>query len=364
MIRYTQGNLLAAEVDAVVNTVNEVGVMGKGIALQFRETFPASSKAYMQAGKRGEIQVGRMFVTAGEDLTGPRWIIHFPTKKHWRQPSRLEWVKTGLMDLVRVLREKQIRSVAVPPLGCGNGGLEWGSVKAEIERALGELRDVDVVVYEPTTAHRAARKQEGLHRLTPARALIVELVRRYGVLGFECSLVEVQKLAWLLKREIDRLGLEDPLQLEFTAHRYGPYSNRLDHLLDGLDGSFLHCDKRLGDAGPFEPMWFESSKRDELEAYLASENAARYSTALERTSDLIDGFQSPFGMELLATVDWLLAHGACEPTVRGLRAGLKAWPGGSAAAARKAKMFDERVLGLALERLAPGSAHEVGLRTR
>ena len=152
MIRFTQGNLLDSSAEAVVNTVNEVGVMGKGLALMVRERFPDSSKAYMDAAKRGDVKVGRMCVTRNTPLLGPRWIIHFPTKKHWRNPSRIEWILDGLVDLLRVIREHDIRSVAIPPLGCGNGGLQWTLVRPEIERALAELRDVDVLVYEPVTS--------------------------------------------------------------------------------------------------------------------------------------------------------------------------------------------------------------------
>src|ERR1039458_1802876 len=116
MIRFIQGNLLDAQAEALVNTVNTVGVMGKGIALMFREGFPENFKAYETACKREEVVIGKMFVTQNHALTGPRYIINFPTKKHWIHPSRLAWVTAGLQDLVRVLRENNIHSVALPPL--------------------------------------------------------------------------------------------------------------------------------------------------------------------------------------------------------------------------------------------------------
>lgn len=351
MIRYTQGNLLDAQAEAVVNTVNEIGVMGKGIALLIREAFPASAKTYIDASKRKEVRVGKMLVTQASDLLGPRWIIHFPTKKHWRHPSKMEWVREGLRDLARVVTEKQIKSIALPPLGCGNGGLEWTQVRKEIELALAPLHGVDVIVYEPTHAYHNAPKREGLEELTPARALIAELVRRYGVLGLECSLLEVQKLAWFLQRVVAKLGVDDPLDLQFSANKYGPYSDRLRHLLNGLDGSYLHCEKRLADAGPLEPIWFAHEKRQAVVDFLKSQDAERYQAALEQTTTLIDGFESPLGMELLATVDWLLHEQRCKRTVEDLRRGLQNWPGGSAAARRKSKIFDDRLLDLALQRL-------------
>jgi O-acetyl-ADP-ribose deacetylase (regulator of RNase III) len=351
MIRYIQGNLLDDPAEALVNTVNEVGVMGKGIALMFRERFPENRKAYEQACQDKEVRVGRMFVTRTNSLWGTKWVINFPTKKHWRQPSRIEWVRSGLKDLVRVIRENDIRSVAMPPLGCGNGGLEWSQVRREIEAAFAEVPEVDATVYAPTDEYQNAPKREGVKELTPARALIAGLVRRYSVLGLECTNLEVHKLAWFLHRSIGKTQLPDPLKLDFAADKYGPYADRLRHLLDGLDGSYLHCEKRLADAGPLDLIWFEDSQRDQVENYLRGESAEVYLPALEATASVIDGFESPLGMELLATVDWLLAEGGCAPTVEAVRAGLAAWKGGRPAARRKQKLFDDRLLGLAIERL-------------
>jgi O-acetyl-ADP-ribose deacetylase (regulator of RNase III) len=353
MLRFTQGNLLDASAEALVNTVNEIGVMGKGVALMFRERFPENAGIYMEASRAGRVRVGRMLVTPTGELF-PKWIIHFPTKKHWRNPSRLEWVRDGLEDLARVVRELGIRSIALPPLGCGNGGLDWQQVRPMIESALAELSDVEFIVFEPTGAYQNAPKRAGVEKLTPARALVTEIVRRYSVLGLDCTILEVQKLAYFLQRSLRGLGLPDPLDLGFTADRYGPYADRLRHLLNGLDGSYLHAEKRLSDAGPLDLIWFEASRRPALEAYLASMEAEPFLPALERTAALIDGFESPLGMELLATVDWLLAGQAVEPTVGALREAVADWPAGAAAAERKLAIFDERLLQLALDRLTEG----------
>lgn len=351
MMRFTQGNLLDARVDALVNTVNTVGVMGKGIALMFKERFPENFTAYEAACRADKVEVGRMFVQAGVELEGPRWIINFPTKKHWRQPTQIEWIDAGLEDLKAVIRAKGIRSIALPPLGCGNGGLEWSEVRPRIEAALGDLEGVEVVVYEPTAKYQNVAKKSGVEKLTPARALIAELVRRYWVLGIECTLIETQKLAWCLGRSVKKLGLSDPLKLQFKADRYGPYAYQLTKLLEGLDGSYLHCDKRLTDASAFDTIWFEEAKREKLEFYLKSPEARDYIPALEATDALIDGFQSPLGMEVLATVDWLIEHEGAEPTVIGIRQALQRWPAGEEAARRKLKVFDDRLILLALERL-------------
>ncbi|MBF8221459.1 type II toxin-antitoxin system antitoxin DNA ADP-ribosyl glycohydrolase DarG [Halomonas sp. 328] len=350
MIEYTRGNLLEADVEALVNTVNTVGVMGKGIALMFKEAFPENFAAYEAACKGQQVVTGRMFVTERDVLLGPRWIINFPTKQHWRARTRMEWIESGLEDLKRVIREQGIRSIALPPLGCGNGGLDWGKVRPRIEAALGELDNVRVLVFEPTAEYQNVAKRAGVEKLTPARALIAELVRRYWVLGIECSLLEVQKLAWLMERRIIAHGLENPLKLEFQPHRYGPYSDRLRHLLNGLDGSYLHSEKRINDASPEEVVWFDESRRDRLHTYLRSAEARPYAEVLEEVDTLIDGFQSPLGMEVLATLDWLISQEHVEPTVEAVKEGLRHWPD-DIAGQRKLRLFSDRLIALALERL-------------
>ena len=352
MIIFRQGNLLEAEVEAVVNTVNTVGVMGKGIALMFKERYPENFRAYEEACKGGKVEVGQMFVVATGELSGPRWVINFPTKKHWRHPSRKEWIESGLQDLVRVIRERGIRSLALPPLGCGNGGLEWEEVRPLMEAAAANLPEVEFVAFEPTAKYQNVAKREGVEKLTVPRALIAEVIRRYWVLGIECTLLEIQKLAWFLERSIRRQGLVDVLKLQFQADRYGPFSPRLNHLLNALDGSYLRSDKRIADCGPMDTIAFADDKADVVAAFLRSGEGKAYAGVLEETDALIDGFQSPLGMELLATVDWLLAKENCEPTVASLRKGLANWPGGIDAGNRKLRLFDDRMLTLALQRLA------------
>ncbi|KXS38103.1 MAG: appr-1-p processing domain-containing protein [Halomonadaceae bacterium T82-2] len=360
MIEYTRGNLLEADVEALVNTVNTVGVMGKGIALMFKEAFPENFAAYEDACKHQQVVTGRMFVTQRDALMGPRWIINFPTKQHWRARTRMEWIESGLEDLKRVIREQDIRSIALPPLGCGNGGLEWDQVRPRIEAALGDLGDVRVLVFGPTREYQNVAKRSGVEKLTPARALIAELVRRYWVLGLECSLLEVQKLAWLMERRIIAHGLENPLRLEFQPHRYGPYSDRLRHLLNGLDGSYLHSEKRINDATPDEVVWFDESRRERVSAYLRSAEAHPYAEVLEEVDALIDGFQSPLGMEVLATLDWLISQEHVEPTVESIKEGLRHWPD-DIAGQRKLRLFSDRLIALALERLTDGGGVHIPL---
>ncbi|MEI8096473.1 MAG: macro domain-containing protein [Spirochaetales bacterium] len=347
MITFTKGNLLEADVDALVNTVNTVGVMGKGIALMFKDHFKENFDLYTKACKAGQVRVGHMFVTRTNELQ-PKWIVNFPTKQDWRNPSKIEWIHAGLADLRHWMSETKVKSIALPPLGSGNGGLDWDVVRLLVEDTLADV-DAEVLVYEPTVAYQNIRKREGIQKLTTARALISELVRRYWVAGTDCSVLEIQKLAWFLDRSIKKVGLPDQLKLEFLPNRFGPYSDQLRHLLDKLDGSYLHCEKRLSDAQPSDSIWFEDRKKEELAVFLRAEGS-EYLHALDQATAMIDGFESPFGMELLATVDWLLLHGV-KPEIGALRRGMKAWPVGEDAAERKYRLFDDRVVGIALERL-------------
>lgn len=355
---FLRGNLLESQAEALVNSVNTVGVMGKGIALMFKEAFPENFRDYEDACKRKEVRVGRMFVTENRALEGPHWIINFPTKKHWRQPSKLEWIIEGLKDLRRVIQDYNIRSIALPPLGAGNGRLDWQEVRPLIQSLLGDLEGVDIQVYEPTEKYQNVAKHTGVEKLTPARALVAEMIRRYWVLGIECTYLEVQKLGWFLERTIHSLRLEDPLDFHFTADKYGPYSERLRHLLNALDGTYLHCDKRLSDAGPSDTIWFNEERRERVNVYLKQDASRNLLRVLDLTAKRIDGFESPLGMELLSTVDWLIERQHAEPTIRGIRSGLRKWPAGEPAAERKLRLFDDRLLGLALDRLTRNAGTE------
>ena len=351
MIKYVQGNLLEAPVEALVNTVNTVGVMGKGIALMFKEAFPNNTKQYVSACKAKQVVTGKMFVTQVNDLLGAKWIVNFPTKQHWRSKSKLEWIEEGLNDLKFFITSNQIKSIAIPPLGAGLGGLNWLEVKRCIEEKLSDLNDVEILIYTPTDQYQNRAKKQGVNKLTPARAMIAELIRRYWVVGMECSLLEIQKLAWFLQRVINAMEVDDPLKLQFEAHLYGPYANNLTHLLNAIDGSYLKSDKRIPDASPLDVVYFEDSKKEELAFYLSGE-AKAYLPALEKASQIIDGFESPFGMELLSSVDWLITKEGCMPMISSIKDGLGNWSAGSKWALRKLDLFDDKSIGFALKQLA------------
>ena len=350
MIRYTEGNLLAADAEALVNTVNTVGVSGKGIALMFKEQYPENFRVYEAACRAGELEPGGLLVTERHDMLGPRFIINLATKKHWRYPSRLEWIQQGLASLRQLIRRRGISSVAIPPLGAGNGGLDWSDVKPLIAAELADV-DCEVIVYEPTYAYQNIVKRHGVEKLTPARALMVEMIRRYEVLGFDCSMLEAQKLAWFLHGAVSRLGLPNPIGNDFAANRYGPYSDGVRHLLDSLDGSFLTCEKRVADARPFDPIRFKHERQDLVSAYLTSPEAKPYRPALDDATAVIDGFQSPHGLELLATVDWLNRASATPLDVDTMMIAIASWPGPVGAAERKVSVFTRHHVEVAVTHL-------------
>lgn len=349
MITYKKGNLLTAKAEALVNTVNTVGVMGKGIALMFKEQFPENMVNYKNACRLKLINTGKIFVTE-QSMAEPRWIINFPTKQHWKNPSKMDWIIDGLNDLHQFIKINKIKSIAIPPLGAGNGGLSWQAVRKQIESILSDLVDVDILVYEPTQEYQNITKSSGAQKLTPARALIAELIRRYWLLGVECSLLEAQKLAWFLERSLKLFNVDSPLKFKFKPHIYGPYADELRHLLITLNGHYLCCEKKINDARPFDSIWFNSAQKESLQEYLASNEMRPYTYALEYTSKLIDGFESPFGMELLATVDWLIEQDKCEPNTDSLLEGLNRWKNNTAAK-RKIRLFNKEAISIALKKL-------------
>ena len=351
MIRFTQGNLLEADAEALVNTVNTVGVSGKGIALMFKEAFPENFRAYEAASKAGRVVAGGLFITERHDMLGPRYIINFATKQHWRHPSKLVWIKEGLKALRHEVETRGIRSIAIPPLGAGNGGLQWADVRPLIEDALRDLA-TDIVVFEPTQTYQNVVKRQGVEKLTPARALMAEMIRRYEVLGFDCSMLEAQKLAWFLSRAINRAGLADPIANDFAANRYGPYSDKVRHLLNSLDGSYLECERRVADARTFDPIRFRHDRQDKISAYLTAPDVSSYRPALDHASDVIDGFQSPHGLELLATIDWLHSENRVPVETDAMMTAIASWPGPDGAAERKVRIFSRNHVEVAVQHLA------------
>lgn len=303
MIEFTSGDILKCEAQALVNTVNCVGVMGRGIALQFKNAFPENFKAYAQACKRGDVQPGRMFVFETGQLTPPRYIINFPTKRHWRGKSRIEDIEAGLRALVEVIRSRAIRSIAIPPLGAGLGGLAWEEVRCRIEHSLAPLHDVAVFVFEPKGAPASDTMPHvrDIPNMTEGRAALVELIHRYlgGLLDPFVTLLEVHKLMYFMQEA------GEPLRLRYVKAPYGPYAENLRHVLHAVEGHLISGYADGGDA-PDKILTLVPGATDEASTFLAGHPNAL--ERFERVTRLVDGFESPAGLELLSTVHWVMAH--------------------------------------------------------
>lgn len=300
MIEYKTGNILDADVEALVNSVNCVGVMGRGVALQFKRAFPENFKAYRAACQRREVVPGKMFIFE-TGLLQPRYIINFPTKRHWRGKSRIEDIEIGLQALVEEVVRRKIRSIAIPPLGCGLGGLKWEEVRRRIEQAFNKLPEVRVVVYEPLekVPLPASIRRGPIPKMTPERAVLVELIYRYlqGLLDPTISLLELHKLMYFVQEA------GEPLKLRFVKGPYGPYAENLRHALLAIEGYYISGYGAGGD-DPRKVLELVPGALEEARQVLEKHEETK--RRLLRVSELIKGFESPHGLELLATVHWII----------------------------------------------------------
>ncbi len=337
MIQRKTGNILHQEVEALVNTVNCVGVMGRGVALQFKRAFPENFAAYAAACKAGQVRPGRMFLFETSRLTGPRYIVNFPTKRHWRGRSRIEDIESGLKDLVDTIRDRDIRSIAIPPLGSGLGGLGWDEVSKRLTDALSGLEDVEVVVFEPTEGAPAKLPNMKMPRMTPGRAALIGLMHRYvaGLLDPFVTLLELHKLMYFMQ------AAGEPLELRYNKGHYGPYAENLRHVLNEIEGHFVAGYEDGGDA-PHKQLDVVDGAYEEAERMLQD----RPQTLLhfQRVSQLVEGFESPFGLELLASVHWIQAADP-ELTHDQVVAALHRWNPAKRKFSERQVAIAERVLG-------------------
>lgn len=300
MIEYVQGDILQADAEALVNTVNCVGVMGRGIALQFKNAYPANFAEYKHACDRGDVVPGRMLIYRTGALTNPKYIINFPTKRHWKGKSRLEDIESGLDALAGDIKALGITSIAIPPLGSGLGGLPWEQVRQLIQQKIGTLEHVTVLVYEPGDV-QVKTKSLNVPHLTASRAITIKLIDRYlqGLMDPFVSLLEVQKLMYFMQVS------GEPLRLTYEKGSYGPYAPSLRHVLNTLEGHYI---SGYGDGGddPKKPLRLIPGAVKDADEYL-QKNDVRTIVHLDKVSELVNGFETSFGLELLATVHWLLA---------------------------------------------------------
>lgn len=300
-IDYRSGDLLSADAEALVNTVNCVGVMGKGIALQFKKAFPDNFKDYSRACERKEVRPGEMFVTERLD-DNPKYIINFPTKRHWRARSRLSDVASGLTALADQIRRREIHSIAMPALGCGHGGLEWEEVRSLIERMLGELStDVRIVVFEPEEASgaKSVNRSVEMPDMTSGRAALVMLMDRYlsGQPGKTRTLPEanVHELMYFLQ------AAGEPLKLGYSKRNGGPWAEGLCRVLRKMEGHWISGRHNAKDESANLFRLIPGAVED-ARIFLADRPDTR--RRVSRVNDLMDGFETPSGVELLANVHW------------------------------------------------------------
>lgn len=306
MIFYQIGNLLESNAQAIVNTVNTVGVMGKGIALQFKNQFPNNYKVYTEACKNKSLNIGDLLVTNETSLLlGDKIIINFPTKTDWRKPSQYSYIEQGLIALKKLIEEKEIKSLAIPPLGSGNGGLEWSLVKQLMEKYLGDL-NAEIYIYEPNNAIKEILIKERV-KLTPARAMLLAVLYDLVKSGEFVSEFAAEKVSYFLQK----FGAKSAFNLEFKPNFYGPYSGKVKHVLYYLNGSYINGYSSK-DKKPFEEIGLMMDSEKDVMTYLnQSENEFFLKTA-NKTKEFLNGFYSSFGLELLSTIDYIIEEKKCN----------------------------------------------------
>jgi O-acetyl-ADP-ribose deacetylase (regulator of RNase III) len=338
-MKFITGNLLEANTDALVNTVNTVGVMGKGIALQFKEHFPLNNKIYVEDCKAGRVEIGKMLVVKDGDLNGEKLIINFPTKIEWFKKSSYDYIEEGLKDLINVIKIYEIKSIAIPPLGCGNGGLKWDNVKALMNKYLERIENVEIIIYEPNEAVKEIlQKQEERNvELTPARAMLLIALFEYEKLGEISSVFVANKLAYFLQKSGEQL------KLKFVPFTYGPYAQAIDKVLYKLNGKYLTGIEQM-QAKAFEPLYLNYKRYPEVQDYIRKNLTPEQHTRLKNLFMLINGFESPLSLEILASVDYLLSEDP-KLTSNELMKKIQSW------SERKKKLIDKEQIEIALERL-------------
>lgn len=301
MIHYVKGNLLESNAQALVNTVNTVGVMGKGIALQFKEAFPENYRVYRDACQKKELHVGRMLVVEDSNLTsGRKLIINFPTKTHWKYPSEYSFIEQGLQALRTEITNRRITSIAIPPLGSHNGGLDWLKVKQMIETALADL-DCDIYLYEPSEVIVEKMKSERA-KLTPARAMLLAVLADLTKNGEFASVFAAEKLVYFMQR----LGAEPYFKIAFKPYYYGPYSGgKIAHVLYHLNGCYI---KGMGgmENRPFDYIWLLDDAEQEANRFIDEYNDPSLRSICTKTMAFLQDYYSNYSLELLSSVDYLL----------------------------------------------------------
>jgi len=308
-MKFKKGDMFSEPVEALVNTVNCVGVMGKGVALEFKNRWPANFRAYKQLCDAKGLKPGKMFVFDTKELfasEGPRFLINFPTKAHWRSKSKIEYVEDGLDALSDAIREYGITSIAIPPLGCGNGGLDWAEVRPLIEAKLAKLESVDIRLFVPKdAADEPEHVRSGFPMTFPRAVLLKALNDLERFFDGSFDRISLQKIAYFLQV----LGVD--FKLEFSRHLHGPYSETLKLAYvaleqHGMVNGFLTGDRQTH---------VTNSGCAVADEFLGGSSSTA-SIIIERLSKLVQGYESPYGLELLSSVHWLAHHEGHYPVER------------------------------------------------
>lgn len=267
-----------------------------------------------------------MFIFDNQDMIEdrkPRYLINFPTKDHWRSNSKLEFIHDGLDDLVEQLKKLDIKSVAIPPLGCGNGGLDWAEVKPLIEEKLNPVEGIEFYVFEPKEQQIVSEFSEIALvdlKMTEERAI---LFKTFAVMtkyfGGSLTPISAQKITYFLQV----LGVN--FNLKFAKEKYGPHS-------ETLSDAFKRMEEANYIAGYTEKKEIEITDKACIAANDFLQDNANAEDIIHRLSLLIDGFESPYGMELLATVHYL-AKDEAEPDIQNVISSVHDW------SPRKEKIF-------------------------
>lgn len=343
MISYVTGDIFQSNAEALVNTVNTVGIMGKGLALQFKKRFPNNFKEYQKACKENKVVLGKMFISQDSFMGMNKIIVNFPTKKTWKNKSSLLDIVNGLKDLVHEINERGISSVAIPPLGCGLGGLDWHTVKQEIETAFSPFPEINVQVFEPLKTPNPAPIQATPKNLTSIKAAILVSFMRYMDLATstDMSFVEAHKLCYFSQI----FGLD--LKLKFAPYRYGPFANNLSFLLRDMENIWI-SGYRDGTQQAFSTFNILKKANDAYKIITPIDQ-----NKLDNLFNFIEGYENPLGMELLATVHWVVDKYNITNDTKSVQKALRQWCGNRDGwGDRKMKYFSPPLIEKALERIS------------
>ncbi len=315
-LKFTSGDMFESQSEAIVNTVNCVGVMGKGVALEFKRRWPDNFKQYKKLCAAKKLTPGLVFIYQRADLLdddNPKFIINFPTKNHWREKSKLHYIEDGLDNLIPQLEFFGIKSVSMPPLGCGNGGLEWSDVREVIERKLSTVNNVDFLIYGPKAAEITPEYAIKDHKMTRERAILIKTIGEFEkYFGGHLTRISLQKIVYFLQV----MGLN--YRAEFAKFDHGPYAEELKTVFRALE------DQGYIEGYETEEITATNGAFAEAEEYLVNHGNQDSEEIVDRLALLIEGFESPYGMELLSSVHFLVDREK-QSSVEEVVGSIKAW---------------------------------------